>query len=42
MANLNDFKVIKRKSAKSFKLLTEVMNINTDTLDLTQIERLGF
>ncbi|MFC6379907.1 AIPR family protein [Psychrobacter glacincola] len=42
MANLNDFKVIKRKSAKSFKLLTEVMNINTDALDLTQIERLGF
>ncbi|MGP5435276.1 AIPR family protein [Psychrobacter alimentarius] len=42
MANLNDFKVIKRKSAKSFKLLTEVMNMNTETLDLTQIERLGF
>jgi len=42
MANLNDFKVIKRKSAKSFKLLTEVMNMNTEDLDLTQIERLGF
>lgn len=42
MANLNDFKVIKRKSAKSFNLLTEVMNMNTEALDLTQIERLGF
>ncbi len=42
MADLNDFKVIKRKSAKSFKFLTEELSIDTGALNLTQIERLGF
>ena len=42
MADLNDFKVIKRKSVKSFKFLTEELSIDTAALNLTQIERLGF
>ena len=42
MADLNDFKVIKRKSAKSFNFLAEEINIDTTIIDSTQIERLGF
>lgn len=42
MADLNDFKVIKRKSAKSFRFLAEEIDIDTTVIDSTQIERLGF
>lgn len=42
MANLNDFKIIKKKSAKSFNFLAEELNIDSSSLTSTQIERLGF
>jgi hypothetical protein len=42
MANINDYKIVGKKSAKYFELLANELDFELSTLEQKQIERLGF